>query len=196
MPDWGGKVAAWFGSVTAGSAAIAALIEAEAKPPLHGVWRVLFIALVVIASVAFVAFLLTGFLALWVAWRHRAARQVRDELAPRAEALSQELSDFLAERNRDDPSREWPLQPRSSDETVRQRQWADHTSRVLAFSTETMSRYQQRFAGRALAVFDDAVEAGLAEVKDRHGLQNPTNSIGIRMGAQQLSSIAHKARQH
>jgi hypothetical protein len=133
MPDWGGKVATWFGGVTAASATLAALIATEAKPPLRGGLRSLFIALVVIAVVSFAALLLTGLLALWAGWRRRDVRKVHDELAPRAEALSRELFDFLAERRRDDPGLEWPSRSLSSDEAVRQQQWADQTRRLEAF---------------------------------------------------------------
>jgi len=71
--DWGGKVAAWFGAVTAGSAALAALIVTTAAAPLHGWLRAAFIALLVIGSVSFVFLLLTGPPALLAARRaHRA----------------------------------------------------------------------------------------------------------------------------
>lgn len=73
MPDWGGKVAAWFGVACAASASLAALIASVAKPPLHGGPHDLFIALVVIAAVTFAALLLTGVLAVYVAWRNRGA---------------------------------------------------------------------------------------------------------------------------
>jgi hypothetical protein len=59
--DWGGKVAAWFAAVTAGSAALAALIvTAPHAAPLHGWLHAAFIALLVIGSVSFVFLLLTG----------------------------------------------------------------------------------------------------------------------------------------
>ena len=68
--DWGGKVAAWFGAVAAGSAALAALIIAKVQH-LHGWPHVAFVALVVIASVSFVGLLLTGPPTAWKAWRNR-----------------------------------------------------------------------------------------------------------------------------
>jgi hypothetical protein len=70
--DWGGKVATWFAAVASVSAALAALIAATAKEPLHGWLRILFVALVVIAVVSFVALLLTGPRAIWGWWRKRA----------------------------------------------------------------------------------------------------------------------------
>jgi hypothetical protein len=76
--DWGGKVAAWFAGVTAGSAALAALIAATAKPPLHGLLDAVFIILVIIAGVSFIALLFTGPPALLAAHRNRGARAVAD----------------------------------------------------------------------------------------------------------------------
>jgi hypothetical protein len=72
--DWGGKVAAWFAAVTAGSAALAALIIATPHAaPLHGWLHAAFIALLVIGSVSFLFLMLTGPPALLAAWRaHRA----------------------------------------------------------------------------------------------------------------------------
>jgi len=67
MIDWGGKVAAWLGAVAVGGAALAALLAQASRGPLHD----LFIALVVVAAVAFAGLLLTGPRALWVAWRGR-----------------------------------------------------------------------------------------------------------------------------
>jgi len=69
--DWGGKVAAWFGGVTAAAAALAGLISATAKPPLHGLPLLGFIILIVIAMVSFLGLLFTGPRAAWTAWRSR-----------------------------------------------------------------------------------------------------------------------------
>lgn len=57
------------------SAALAALVAQTAKQPLHGRMRDLFIVLVVVAVVSFVALLLTGPHALWAAWRNRGRAQ-------------------------------------------------------------------------------------------------------------------------
>lgn len=67
MIDWGGKVAAWLGAVAVGGAGLAVLFAQASRGPSHN----LFIALVIIAVVAFVGLLLTGPRALWVAWRGR-----------------------------------------------------------------------------------------------------------------------------
>ena len=80
------------------------------------------------------------------------------------EALSRELHNFVAERKRDDPMMKSYLRSATgrsvlSDEE-RQREWAERTGDMHAFSTETMNRYRQRFAVRVLAVYDDAVAAG------------------------------------
>jgi hypothetical protein len=58
--DWGGKVAAWFAGVAGVSAGLAALLVGAAKEPLHGWMEALFVALVIIAAVSFIALLLTG----------------------------------------------------------------------------------------------------------------------------------------
>jgi hypothetical protein len=71
MADWGGKVAAWFAGVAQ-----------TAKEPLHGWLRTLFVALVVIAVVSFVALLLTGPRALWAAWRNRGRAESALPAAP------------------------------------------------------------------------------------------------------------------
>jgi hypothetical protein len=68
--DWGGKVAAWFAGVAAVAAALATLIVTTTKA-LHSWLQVLFVALVIIAIVAFVALLFTGIRALYESWRGR-----------------------------------------------------------------------------------------------------------------------------
>jgi hypothetical protein len=73
--DWGGKIAAWFAGVTAGSAALAALILAKPTTPLHGPPRFWFIVLVVIAAVSLVALLLIGLRAVLTPWRARRKRR-------------------------------------------------------------------------------------------------------------------------
>jgi hypothetical protein len=206
MPDWGGKVAAWFGAVAAVSVALAALVGATAKQPLHGRMRDLFAALVVVAAVSFAALLLSGPPALWAAWRNRRRAKLahpagppKPDLATRAEALSRELYDFVAERKRDDPMMKSFLRSATgrsvlSDEE-RQREWAERTGDMHAFSTETMNRYRQRFAVRVLAVYDDAVAAGNEKPEDRLSFEHPTNELGIERVAQRIGVIGHKTRQ-
>lgn len=70
MPDWGGKVAAWFAGVAAVSAALAALV-AQTVTPLRGLLLLAFVALVVIAVASFAALLFTGTMALRASWRNR-----------------------------------------------------------------------------------------------------------------------------
>jgi hypothetical protein len=71
MADWGGKVAAWFASVAAVSAGLAALLAQTTSAPLGGDKHNLFIALVIVAAGSFAALLFTGPRALWMAWRNR-----------------------------------------------------------------------------------------------------------------------------
>src|ERR1022692_3865529 len=92
MADWGGKVAAWFTGVAVASAALAALVAQMAKP-LHGPMRDLFIVLVVITAVSFVALLLTGPRALWTVWRNR-GRSESARAAGSAEADPDVLGDL------------------------------------------------------------------------------------------------------
>ncbi len=86
--DWGGKVAAWFGGVAAASTALAALVAQTAEQPLDGRMRALFIALVVIASVSFVALLLTGPRALLSARRCRRLRLAASSSSPAIDAIA------------------------------------------------------------------------------------------------------------
>ncbi len=72
--DWGGKVAAWFAGLTAAAAALAALVASSVQKPLHN-W--LFVILVVIAGISFVALLVTGPAALWRSWHGHRKRQRR-----------------------------------------------------------------------------------------------------------------------
>jgi hypothetical protein len=80
--DWGGKVAAWLGGVAGVSATLAGLIVATAKQPLPGWIRALFVVLVIIAAVSFVALLLTGVPVAWRWWRHRRSGEQKANLAP------------------------------------------------------------------------------------------------------------------
>jgi hypothetical protein len=117
---------------------------------------------------------------------HRAA------LAVRAETLSRELYDFVAERKRDDAARglrKW-WGPGVSEEE-KQRRFNEGVDDDYRFTAETMSRYGQRFAVRALTLFDDADEVGLAEMEDRRLFVNPVNPLGIEQIAQRVGVIGH-----
>jgi hypothetical protein len=127
MADWGGKIAAWFAAVAGVSTALAALIATAAKLPLHGRLRDLFIALIVIAAVSFIALVLTGPRALYGAWRSRHARKVQD-LASRADLLSGELFTFAAERDRDDPVREQHSRQAGVSDGQWQREWNEFSN--------------------------------------------------------------------
>lgn len=115
------------------------------------------------------------------------------ELASRAHALSRELYDFLAERRRDDRTLESHLRSSGASDEERRLRWIEDNISNQAFFTETMSRYGQRYATRALAIFDTAAETGLADPKDRWSFEHPTNLIGIEHVAQQLGVFGHKA---
>lgn len=76
MVDWGGKVAAWFAGVVAGSVALATLIATTARQPFHSWLRVVFIILVFIAVISFILLLFTGLSAVWAVWRNRRHRSI------------------------------------------------------------------------------------------------------------------------
>lgn len=190
--DWGGKVAAWFGVVAGVSVALATLIV-TAVHPLHGQMRDLFIVLLALAAVSFVFVLLTGPSAVWAARRNRGRRRKTSDLAARSGALLGELNEFLGERRREDPVLR--VRPAPRDDEDRAWRWAEQVTGSLAFNTETMSRYRQRFSIRALAVFDEAVAVGVAKSEDRHCLEYPTNVLGIEDVAKLIGMIAYKARQ-
>jgi hypothetical protein len=193
--DWGGKVAAWFTGVTLGAVAFATLIWTAATHPLHGWLLLAFIALVIIGIAAFVMTVLTGIPAIWTAWRNRRRRYDRD-VGRRAEALERELNDFISERHRDDPMRRHrTYRPNLSEEDMH-RQWEEGVNAGLAFSTETMNRYRTRFATRALALYEDALAAGLARQEDRPWFQHAVNPLGIEHVAQSVGMIAQMANQN
>jgi hypothetical protein len=193
MADWGGKVATWFAAVAGVSATLATLIAATSKSPLRGGPRDLFIALVVIAAVSFAALVLTGPPALWSAWRNRGTRKVQD-LAARADTLSGELFAFTGERDQYDPGKEMPLRSAGISDAQWQPQWDAYSRRIVTFSNQTRHRYDAQFRVRALAVFNDAVEAGLEQEKRREMVENPTNVIRMRKVAEMMGIIAETAR--
>lgn len=69
MPDWGGKVAAWFGVVTCASWGLTAVVGTV--KPLSGWMHVLLIVFIVIGTGSFIALLLTGPVALASWWGTR-----------------------------------------------------------------------------------------------------------------------------
>jgi len=97
MVDWGGKVATWFFSAAAVSAALAGYFATTARQPLHGMMRMVVTALVVIAVVSFLIALATGLRAAWVAWRNRKEAKGRrpDPAKPSVsyEGITLELAD-------------------------------------------------------------------------------------------------------
>ena len=115
------------------------------------------------------------------------------EVVGRARRLSRELNDFRAERQRDDPTLELHLRSVGASDDERSQRWAEGNARSITFSRETMSRYDQRYSARALAVFDDAVKVGLANPEDRHSFELPTNEGGIRNVAMILGTIGEQS---
>ena len=118
----------------------------------------------------------------------------RFDLATEAEALSRDLFEFLAERKRDEPRPEALLLTDGLTEEDRQARWARVTDEINKFTGETANRYSQRFAGRALNVYDQAAEAGLRKPEKRWFVKNANNTHSIEDVAQDMSAIAYEAR--
>jgi hypothetical protein len=85
--DWGGKVAAWFAGVAAGSAALAALILAKPATPLHGWAHFWFTVLVIIAIASLAALLFIGLRAVLAPWRARRNRHSQRHELRRGDSL-------------------------------------------------------------------------------------------------------------
>ena len=116
------------------------------------------------------------------------------ELARRAHALTQELFAFLAERQRGARAlEEWLLRPPGVSDEEWYRRRCEDMRRDHAFSDETVSLYNQRYAVRALAIFDAAAEAGLVDPRIRGRFEHVTSRPVIEHIAQQLGTMGHKA---
>jgi hypothetical protein len=109
----------------------------------------------------------------------------------RAEAaqLSQRLYEFLADRTRDDPFRgthpTWGL-PLDASEEERQAAWVHGTAEMTKFSDETVARYNQRFAAKAMALCERAIARGWATEQQRIHFEHPMGSMGIEAVARTL----------
>lgn len=120
----------------------------------------------------------------------QAANSPDPKLARRAHALSQELLEFLAERRRGERVVEkWGLRPPGVSDEEWYRRRDEDMRRAEAFSDETTSRYSQRYAVRALAIFDAAAQAGLLDPRMRGRFEHATNRLVIEHIAQQLGLI-------
>lgn len=117
----------------------------------------------------------------------------RDEagLTRKAWELSRELLDFVADRAQDDPGRvpHWFGLPQDASEAERHRAFEMSTQALIAYSTETMSRYMVRFQARALKLFDDLKECNLVDSSQRHWFEHPTNPLGIQEVAKLLGVV-------
>jgi hypothetical protein len=59
---------------------------------------------------------------------------------------------------------------------------------------ERKSRYGARFRVRALAIFNNAVQAGLEQEEHRWIAESPTTTLGVRKVAEMMGMIAHTAQ--
>lgn len=117
-------------------------------------------------------------------------------LADRAEALSKELYEFVGQRQRDDPSNMMQTHDFLLPPEERRRRSGEWAAMSQTYMQETKIRYDQQFAARALAIWDEAVKAGME--KPEAGwpgtIHYPTNWFGYNGVAQRIGAIAHKAR--
>jgi hypothetical protein len=64
----------------------------------------------------------------------------------------------------------------------------------IIYNRETMIRYSQQFAGRARAIYYEALETGLVGEDFRGMIEAPTNMFGLQIVAQEMGAIGQKAR--
>lgn len=101
-------------------------------------------------------------------------------LKQRAIRLSNEILEFVADRERSNP----PL-PRI--ET-----WERDVDISTRFSIETMSQFSTKFGARLIATRNELAEQGLTDRELDSLYTHPTNPIGIRIVAERLGALAEK----
>lgn len=108
---------------------------------------------------------------------------------------SQAVYEFLGDRQRDDPGHvpHWHGLPHDAGEKEKHEAFQEHGEKLMRYSTETMTRYNQRFAARSLALFDRAAEFGWVGEKERFRFEHPTNPLGIEEIARTLGVIGESA---
>ncbi|MEE6273541.1 hypothetical protein V2J56_09300 [Georgenia sp. MJ206] len=179
MSDRAGQVYVVLGSVvasTGGGALLYAASESSGRALIAG------LLLAAIGTYAVLASALDWSLP----WRRTAVIRLADE----AEALSRQIFAYLGDRGRDDPffSRQ---DPDASDDYM----WG----RQIRYHDETMSRWNERFAGDALTMYDRLIASGATPVT-RYGADvrftfaHPTNALGVEECARHLAVMADQVR--
>jgi hypothetical protein len=144
-------------------------------------------------AVAYVAFALSALvLAAWALDWFLHQRDAR--LRERCRRLSDEIMQFLSDRRRDDPGSipHWFGLSATATEEEKTRAFNDSTAKSMRYSTETISRYNERYLARSLALFDDLAERNLAPTANRMYFEHPTNPLGIEEVARTLGAIGHR----
>jgi hypothetical protein len=112
--------------------------------------------------------------------------------------LAREIFNYLDDRGKDDPKRvpHWHGISPDADPAEKLRAFNEHTARSIAHDRDTLSGYDSRFLGRALALYDEIDHRGWFESPDRVRIefQHPTNEIGVRRVASQLAKAGAATR--
>lgn len=134
---------------------------------------------IVIGSVMFVlgTYALLASLANWPLPFRRPAR-IR--LADAATSLASEIMVWCGDRQRDNP-------------ITRPESRFDGDAH-LRYSIDTVARWNERFALRALTLFDRMVREGVGDPADRFRIEHPTNPFGIEKVARILGVMADQLR--
>lgn len=115
----------------------------------------------------------------WVA-SHWPGQSKDEQLRSRCRQLSAEIYQFMSDRDRDDRTHEmWYENTGAETEDEARKNWAREGIERDRHFTTTMSRYRERFEGRALALFDAAEQRGWIASGERFRFENPTNTHGF-----------------
>lgn len=117
------------------------------------------------------------FAAVWTFLTFRIKR--RRDLGGRAKRFSRDLYVFLGERRSDDPI--FNLLNAGD----------RHAHATVHHGTATIARYNERYAARALGLFDELVEAGV-QVGNRRTVESPTNHLGMEEVAQMIGAAGYR----
>ena len=100
------------------------------------------------------------------------------QLAEDSIGLSKEISQFLADRVRHEPNL-----PRSES-------WEEDTAESHRYSRETISIYSERFAARAVSLYEKIKRTGFSDKELERVYKFPTNPIGMGIVAERLHVLS------
>lgn len=111
------------------------------------------------------------------------------------QTLANEISQFLSERKRYDPSHtpHW-YNPRwdSWDEERRREEFQKYSQNIVDYLSQTMSLYQERFAGKVIHLIEEAIRLDYHDEELERFYKHPTNTIGLEIVANRLSALAER----